>query len=144
MKRSTANHYMSQYILLRDAIKLGQRRPGIQDSSFDCIECCTCGKMMNRFAKNSHAGHYVPKGMGGSSGVYFDERNVHAQCHNCNKWEEGNTIEYTPFMVKTYGQEIIDELRLKHKLPRPHSIDEYGIMYREMYKELKKEHGLSR
>ena len=144
MKRSTANHYMSQYILLRDAINLGQRHPGMQATSLDYVECCTCGRVINRFVKNSHAGHFVPKGMGGSSGVYFDERNVHAQCHNCNKWEEGNTIEYTPFMVKTYGQKVIDELRLKHKLPRPHSIDEYGIMYREKYKDLKKEHGLSR
>ncbi len=76
MKRSTANHYMSQYILLRDAIKLGQRHPGMQATSLDYVECCTCGRVMNRFAKNSHAGHYVPKGMGGSSGVYFDERNV--------------------------------------------------------------------
>ena len=87
MQRSTANKYMSQYILLRDAIELERQRPGIQDSSFDCVECCTCGKVMDRFARNSHAGHFVPKGMGGSSGVYYDERNVHAQFHNCNKWE---------------------------------------------------------
>ena len=138
MQRKTANHYLSQYILLRDAI--GRE----MDPECQIVMCCTCGKMLDRFAKNSHAGHFISKGMGGSSGVYFDERNVHAQCHNCNKWQQGNAIEYYPFMLEKYGQEVIDELRRKHHLPRPHSIDEYGIMYREKFKDLKKEYGLSR
>ena len=142
MKRSTANHYLSQYILLRDAI--AQWKRGNSHQGYEFVLCCTCGKMMSRFNKNSHAGHFRGKGMGGGSGVYFDERNVHAQCHNCNKWEQGNTVEYYSFMVEKYGQEVIDDIRRKHHLPRPHSIDEYGIMYREKFKELKKEYGLSR
>lgn len=145
MKRSTANKYLSQYILLRDAIDLAKRRPGISSSGlFECCECVTCGAIVNRFRSNSHAGHFIQKGQGGSSGVYYDERNVFVQCHNCNVWQEGNRIEYHKFMLEVYGQEVIDELRMKHRLPRPHSIDEYGIMYREMYKELKKKHGLAK
>ena len=145
MKRATANHYLSQYILLRDAIERSPYDKMVaQGERFEFITCCTCGKLMSRFAKNSHAGHFISKGMGGSSGVYFDERNVHAQCHNCNKWQQGNAIEYYPFMLEKYGQEVIDELRRKHHLPRPHSIDEYGIMYREKFKALKKKYGLSR
>ena len=134
MKRNTANHYFSQYILLRDAIP--------PDREF--VQCCTCNKLMSRFAKGSHAGHFRSKGKGGGSGVYFDERNVHAQCHDCNKWEQGNALEYHEFMVRKYGQEVIDDIRRKHHLPRPHSIDEYGIMYREKFKELKKKYGLKR
>ena len=141
MQRKTANHYLSQYILLRDAI--GQWS-GKSHQGYEFVLCCTCDKMMSRFNENSHAGHFISKGMGGSSGVYFDERNVHAQCHNCNKWQQGNAIEYYPFMQNKYGQGIIDELRRKHHLPRPHSIDEYGTMYREKFKELKKKYGLSR
>ena len=134
MKRATANGYLSKYILLRDSLP----------SDRDFVRCCTCGKLMNRFVKNSHAGHFISKGMGGSSGVYYDERNIHGQCHNCNKWMQGNGSEYYPFMIMTYGQEVIDELGRLHHLPRPHSIDEYGMMYREKYKELKKEYGVSR
>ena len=141
MKLSTANGYFSKYILLRDAI--GEAHRGyVSDNEF--VRCCTCGKVMSRFSKNSHAGHFISKGMGGSSGVYFDERNVHAQCHNCNKWMQGNGPEYYKFLLrkKDYGQKVIDELMRLHHLPRPHSIDEYGIMYREKYKELKKKYNL--
>ncbi len=137
MKLSTANSYFSKYILLRDAIKQNN-----QYQAYEFVTCCTCGKIMSRFSKNSHAGHFISKGMGGSSGVYFDERNVNAQCHNCNKWLQGNGVEYFLFMQEKYGIAIIDELRRKHHLPRPHSIDEYGIMYREKYKELKKKYHL--
>ena len=140
MKRSTANHYLSQYILLRDAIALSPQA----NLGFEFVRCCTCRKMMSRFAKNSHAGHFRSKGKGGGSGVYFDERNVHAQCDFCNRFEQGNTVEYYPFMLEKYGQEVIDELKCKHHLPRPHSIDEYGILYREKFKELKQEYGLKR
>lgn len=139
MKRKTANQYLSQYILLRDAIEDNI------DPSFTYVRCRTCRRMLERHAKKSHAGHFVPKGMGGGSGVYYDERNVHTQCYSCNETLEGNRTEYWPFMRKEYdGEEVIDELRRKHHLPRPHSIDEYGIMYREMFKALKKQHGLSR
>ena len=138
MKRSTANKYLSQYILLRDAAEYNP------DGTYEWVCCCTCGKLINRFSKNSHAGHFITKGHGGSSGVYYDERNIHAQCHNCNVWCEGNKAEYYKFMLREYGQEVIDELMIKHKLPRPHSIDEYGIMYREKYKELKKKLGIKK
>jgi hypothetical protein len=140
MKRATANQYLSKYILLRDAIEDVEN--GLGQGSYQWVMCRTCGKLLSRLESQSHAGHFIRKGHGGSSGVYYDERNVHAQCHKCNVWEEGNHIEYTPFMIKKYGQEVVDELRIKHKLPRPHKIDEYGILYREKYKELKKKHNL--
>jgi len=137
MKRSTANFYLSKYILLRDAI---------QDNlpDFKYVKCRTCGKLMERFSHNSHAGHFITKGHGGSSGVYYDERNIHAQCHKCNVWDEGNSIEYYKFMKEKYGEEVIKELRLKHKLPRPYKVDYYGIYYREAYKELKAKYGLKK
>ena len=139
MKRKTANQNLANYILLRDAIEDNI------DPSFTYVRCRTCGRMLQRISKKSHAGHFVPKGMGGGSGVYYDERNVHTQCSTCNDTLEGNRTEYWPFMLKEYdGQEVIDELRRKHHLPRPHSIDEYGTMYREKFKELKKKYGLSR
>uniref|UniRef100_A0A6H1ZPX5 Putative lambda recombination protein n=1 Tax=viral metagenome TaxID=1070528 RepID=A0A6H1ZPX5_9ZZZZ len=134
MKRATANGYLSHYILLRDALP----------PDYEWCRCCTCGKLIRRLDRNCHAGHFVTKGHGGSSGVYWDERNIHAQCNNCNRWQEGNQVEYYPFMLEKYGQAVIDELRLKHRLPRPNSIDEYGIYYREAYKELKKKLGVTK
>lgn len=132
MKRATANSYMSQYILLRDAAP----------PNYDYCRCCTCGRIIPRVGHSSHAGHFIGKGHGGSSGVYFDERNVHVQCHTCNTYEQGNGPAYYEFMLRKYGQAVIDELKLKHKLPRPHTIAEYGILYREKLKELKRKLGL--
>ena len=144
MKRSTANWYLSKYILLRDAIEDVEKGRVQKTANFEWVMCRTCGKILPRIGSNSQGGHFFPKGNGGASGAYFDERNVNTQCYNCNEWLEGNRYEYTKFMVDKYGQEVIDELEIKHKLSRPHSIDEYGIMYRELYKELKKKYGLKK
>ena len=134
MNRTTSNQYMSRYILLRDAMP----------PDYVFVRCVTCGKILERCSSGFHAGHFIPKGQGGASGVYYDERNINGQCHNCNVWLEGNTVEYYAFMLQRYGQAVIDELRMKHRLPRPNSITEYGIYYREAYKELKKKLGLKK
>ena len=144
MNRTTANEYLSKYILLRDALEDVEKGRVPETSDYEWVRCRTCGKVLQRLESGSHAGHFITKGQGGSSGVYYDERNVHAQCHSCNVWEEGNTVEYYKFMEEEYGIKIIEELRMKHRLPRLHSIDEYGIMYRELYKELKKKYGLKK
>lgn len=39
--------------------------------------CFTCG------GNGSQAGHFIPKSIGGIE-LYFNERNVHAQCFRCN------------------------------------------------------------
>jgi len=144
MKKTTVNLYLSRYILLRDAIEDAEQGRVPKTSNYEWVRCRTCGKVLFRLESGSHAGHFVTKGHGGASGVYYDERNVHTQCHKCNVWEEGNSIEYHKFMLEKYGEEVIEELRLKHKLPRPHKIDYYGIFYRESWKALRKEKGLKK
>lgn len=144
MKRTTANLYLSRYILLRDAIEDVENGWVKKTINYEWVLCRTCGKILSRLESGSHAGHFITKGHGGSSGVYYDERNVHTQCHKCNVWEEGNSIEFIVFMQDKYGYEVIEELRLKHKLPRRATIDEYGIVYRELYKELKQKYGMKK
>jgi DNA repair exonuclease SbcCD ATPase subunit len=59
---------------------------------------------------------------GGVIGVLFglfDERNCHAQCYGCNVMKKGNMVKYYKFMLKQYGQKVIDELEeLDTKLPK--------------------------
>lgn len=54
--------------------------------------CFTCG----RFSQGSgyHAGHFVPKSIGGLS-LYFNEENVNGQCFNCNINLGGNQYIYS-------------------------------------------------
>jgi hypothetical protein len=75
--------------------------------------CVTCNKPVHW--KSGHAGHFIGRGIGGSSGVYFDRRNIHFQCPECNNMPGGNYEEYKKFMLKEYGQEVIDELKAKGK-----------------------------
>ena len=68
----------------------------------DGWSCFTCGRRGEGSAM--HAGHFIPKSVGGIA-LYFDERNVHAQCYHCNINLGGNQYVYG----KRLG-EIADEL----------------------------------
>ena len=54
------------------------------------------------------AGHFIP---GRHNSILFDQRGCHAQCYSCNcGWLKGNPRKYQAYMLKRYGQEVIDEL----------------------------------
>ncbi len=97
----------SRYIRLRDCLET----TGWPDVG----KCCTCG--IEFPFEELEAGHFVA---GRSKHILFDERGVHAQCGKCNHKKpfglDGNPLEYYPFMVKKYGQEVVEELKAnKHK-----------------------------
>ena len=58
------------------------------------------------------AGHFVG---GRTNGVLFDERGIFPQCYACNVCRQGMGPEYTVFMLKHYGQELVDELIQKRR-----------------------------
>ena len=134
----------SRYCRLRDALGHCKGR-GIDIGQFvrpeDVIgQCCTCGAVKSWTRMDG--GHYISRGLGGRSGVYFDERNINLQCKGCNAWKQGAATEYTKFMLDKYGQEVIDELQLKHHIPldmRDIAMKAMEIMYKEKYETLVKE-----
>lgn len=72
--------------------------------------CITCGKKgKGRFM---HAGHYISRK---HNATLFNERNVHAQCMNCNMWGYGNMGVYTLKIQEKYGDGIIKELTEESK-----------------------------
>lgn len=73
----------------------------------DNFTCITCNKQVE--GANCHAGHFLT-GASCPVSVYFDERNVHVQCYHDNVNLSGNWPDYYKFMLKKYGQEVIDEL----------------------------------
>ncbi len=60
------------------------------------------------------AGHFISRGKGGVSGVYFDERNVNLQCKRCNAFEQGAYAEYREYIIAKYGENMPAELKAKH------------------------------
>lgn len=114
--KQKASEHCSRYIRLRDALDYCKRMR-IDISQFNSIKdlpvaCCTCGKIIT--IKRAQAGHYFGRGLGGGSGAYFDERNINTQCGQCNAFKQGNPKAYEEFMRRKYGQEVIDQLRIKH------------------------------
>lgn len=66
--------------------------------------CFTCGKRDEW--KNTDAGHYIPKSVGGAN-LYFNEKNVHAQCTGCNRFRHGNLSQYALRLQEKYGPNIL-------------------------------------
>jgi len=76
----------------------------------DRFICITCGKTGTGSFMN--AGHYISRR---HSSTMFDEKNVHAQCMNCNLWGYGNMGVYTLKLQEMYGPKIIEELTRKSR-----------------------------
>ena len=80
-----------------------------EDKNGQC-KCVTCGKQ--KPWKEIQAGHLVS---GRTNGVLFDERGIFPQCYACNVCRQGMGAEYTLFIIKNYGQGLVDELIQKRR-----------------------------
>ena len=71
----------------------------------DVVTCITCGAVHHW--KEIQCGHFISR-------IYlatrWNEQNAHPQCYSCNVLRRGNYGEYSLFMLKMYGQAIIEEL----------------------------------
>jgi hypothetical protein len=98
----------SQYIRQRYADEKGITR------------CVTCN--MSAYWKNLQAGHFIP---GRTNSILFEELCVFPQCYVCNIRKHGNLLNYYPFMLKHFGQQIIDKLKRQSKNTKQLSTNNY-------------------
>ena len=96
----------SKYVRARDAIGT--------TGKIDYCTCITCGKVKPTFGIGCiQAGHFVP---GRRNAILFDEECTNGQCYGCNCGQGGMWVEYEAVMVKWYGLEKVEEMKLrKHK-----------------------------
>ncbi len=99
--------WCSKFIRLRDSIEYCKKIGLSSDEGI--VQCCTCPQI--RQWEYMDAGHFLSRGVGGNSGVYFDERNINTQCKSCNGFQQGNVPRYYAFMLAKYGQGVIDQLK---------------------------------
>jgi hypothetical protein len=79
------------------------------DDNGVCV-CVTCGKRDHY--KEMDAGHFIP---GRRPAYVFVEENIHPQCKHCNAKLGGRLDVYAAFILKTYGQSVLDSLQaLRH------------------------------
>lgn len=93
--------------------------------------CITCGKVDDW--KKQQAGHYVARSAGLS--LYFDERNVNAQCPACNLFKHGNLTNYALALMNKYGDNILNELDRERRKTKKISPKQYQELI-EKYKKL--------
>ena len=126
---------MSRYIRLRDSLDYCKMMR-IDTSQFNSekdlpVKCCTCGAVKSW--KYMDAGHFISRGSHGASGVYFDERNVHAQCKSCNAFHQGRAEEYRKFMLNKYNPRVIYELERKNILQCDTHYEALMVFYKGAY-----------
>ena len=134
----------SRYIRLRDAM-FYCREHGIDLGQFARPEdivgaCVTCGAVKSWIYMD--AGHWQGRGLGGSSGTYFDERNISLQCKLCNGFKGGMVKKHEEYIRNKYGQDVVDELEKKHRIPldsRDFPMKATEEFYKDKYTELVKE-----
>lgn len=126
--------WCSKFIRLRDSIDYCKKIGMPLDSGF--VQCCTCDTIKQW--KYMDAGHFKGRGIGGGSGVYFDERNVNTQCKPCNGFLQGNTLIYNEFMLRKYSQEVIDKLKwLDKNNSYKNKLIGLELYYKQKYEELR-------
>ncbi len=72
----------------------------------EMVGCITCGKYQHW--KKQQAGHFIP---GRNNAYLFDDRGIFAQCFGCNCMKAGMWVEYEAFMIRTFGIDLVDELK---------------------------------
>jgi hypothetical protein len=63
----------------------------------------------------------------------FVEENVHPQCNRCNTYLSGNVTEYERFIVKEYGEKVLETLRNLRHIQHKYTRDQLADM-RDQYK----------
>lgn len=100
----------------------------------DKFTCVTCGKKGE--GSGLHAGHYIVKGACGLD-YYFHEKNVHAQCFRCNIHLSGNSAEYRKFLLRKYGEKVVNDIEMNyHKPCKDYDFDEKIEEYKKKLQKL--------
>ena len=96
---------------------------------YGCVKCCTCDTISHW--SEMDAGHFVRRG---NMSVRFDERNCHAQCKQCNQFEDGREDNHLVYIAIRYGGMVPFNMRAKSheslKLMQ-YEIDEMVQEYKE-------------
>ena len=106
----------SQYIRLRDSIN-GQ------------CQCITCYKIFP--IEEVDAGHFMPRSR---KATRYNEENVNAQCHSCNRFQNGLQYKYGIELDEKYGNGTAIELMEKSHKIKKFTVVELKELY-EYYKE---------
>jgi len=96
-------------------------------------ECITCNKRLH--FSEGQAGHFIGRQ---HLATRYDERNVHAQCRKCNRFEYGRQYEYSIALGKKLSNKLLQKSRGVLKLTDPEWQEIYDT-YKTKLDEIKKQ-----
>mgnify|MGYP000453842261 CR=1 FL=1 len=105
------------------------RRRDADNNTGNC-DCVSCGKTIH--FSESDAGHFISRKY---LITRYDERNVHAQCRKCNRFEYGRQYEYSIALGQELSQELLQKSRGVLKLTDPEwqeIFDQYKTKLQEL------------
>ena len=90
----------------------------LRDAKGGSAKCISCRRAVRYGDSNCNAGHY--KTVGARSDLRFNEDNIHAQCAQCNVFNNSHSSisvgeRYTRKLIKKIGQERVDALNIRTK-----------------------------
>ncbi len=143
--KQTASDWQSRWVRITAVIETCTKFPELSPKDL-IAQCCTCGKLTSVSRRGGiQCGHWKPRSSGGSSGTYFDERNIGPQCGNCNGFGGGETDKFRAYIVKKYDEDVAQELERLHLLPSRWGPREYPgltLYYKTEVEKLLKETGI--
>lgn len=122
---------------IKDAQRAFNRFIRLRDVGRACI-CCGTPLHSSGVGGGADAGHY--RSIGSAPHLRFDERNVHAQSKQCNRWGSGRAVDYRVGLIDRIGRAAVEALEAD-QAPRNYSIDDLREIvrtYRAKCKELEK------
>lgn len=99
------------------------------------LPCICCGAWPH--PGGTDAGHY--RSVGSAPHLRFDERNVHAQSKQCNRWGAGRAVDYRIGLIARIGIAAVEALEADQE-PRHYTRDqliEIAAEYRAKLRALK-------
>ena len=115
----------SKYIRIRDCLKTTR--------TLTHGKCITCEKLLS--ISFCDAGHFVSRR---HNSTLFDEKNCHLQCRYCNRYLNGNLLEYRRQIIKLYGEGVDIELEDKALVTKQYSVDDLTELEKYYKIEVKK------
>lgn len=115
----------SRYIRLRDSFPTQGGR---------MVRCISCGRIIPLEACD--CGHYINRG---HMATRWDEDNCHAQCRQCNRFDEGNIQGYRPRLAAKIGAARVELLESRKHAPcrlTDFELEALLVHYRQRLKEL--------
>ena len=112
-----------------DAKKSFQKWVRMRDDKQPCISCGTTK------ADTYDGGHYFKAEL--FSGLIFDERNCHKQCRKCNRFLNGNELQYRSGLISRYGIEFVDQLESESNEKRNYKFTKDELIAKKMQYDIK-------